>query len=223
MKHITNIKPLVLAIVLSLFCSCYEANGQEQEVIGQAQSDTLQDKDGNVYTVRTMPDNKTWMTANLKISIPGSYCYENAEQKCKEYGRLYTWKAAEEGCLMLGEGWLLPTKEEWQQLAGQYGGVFGHSKDSGRTAYQALSSGGNSEFNAVLGGGRENNEDKYERLERHGFYWTATENDETTAYYYNFAKGSAKLFSQNEGEKSGAFSVRCVKRPPNLSDGANLK
>jgi uncharacterized protein (TIGR02145 family) len=34
------------------------------------------------------------MTTNLKLNIPDSYCYDNADENCEQYGRLYTWKAA---------------------------------------------------------------------------------------------------------------------------------
>jgi uncharacterized protein (TIGR02145 family) len=131
---------------------------------------------------------------------------------------LYTWKAAQEGCRLLGAGWRLPTSEEWKQLAALYGGVFGNSKDSGKTAYHALLKGGSSGFNATLGGGRDDDADKYSRLDRHGFYWTVTENDSATAQFYNFGKGSGKLFVQNEGEKGRAFSVRCIKDAGQLKD-----
>jgi uncharacterized protein (TIGR02145 family) len=41
-----------------------------------------------------MPDNKLWMTTNLKINIPGSYCYGDMGQNCEQNGRLYTWESA---------------------------------------------------------------------------------------------------------------------------------
>lgn len=39
--------------------------------------------------------------------------------------------------------------------------------------------GGSSGFNAFLGGGREVGQDKYARIEHHGFYWTATRGVDT--------------------------------------------
>jgi len=196
MKHIIN-----LTIAICLLGICHKSNGQ-----------TLKDQDGNTYTIKTMPDNKQWITANLNTNIPGSYCYENAEQYCKKYGRLYTWKSAQEGCKLLGEEWRLPTHEEWKQLAKYYGGIYGDSNDSGRTVYKALLDGGNAGFNALLGGGGEPAADKDARLEAHGFYWTATASDTANAWFCNFGKGSGKLFIQNDGEKPGAFSVRCIKQ-----------
>jgi uncharacterized protein (TIGR02145 family) len=124
----------------------------------------LHDRDGNIYTSKIMPDNREWTTDNLKVNIPGSYCYNDEAQKCTHYGRLYTWKSANEGCKLLGEGWRLPTAEEWQQMARGYGGAYGDSKDSGRAAYQALLATGNAGFNALLGGGREPEKGNYARL-----------------------------------------------------------
>src|SRR5688572_24024331 len=97
------------------------------KVCGQVDT-IIEDKDGNVYSVKTMPDHKLWMTMNLNMNIPGTYCYENKPDSCKKYGRLYTWKAAVEGCRLLGEGWRLATNEDWQKMIKFYGGVRGDSE-----------------------------------------------------------------------------------------------
>jgi len=79
-----------------------------------------------------------------------------------------------------------------------------------RTAYTALLSGGTSGFNAVLGGNR-SIDGQYDRLEAHGIYWTASENDPITAPLYNFGKGSQALYRGPQGQKQMAVSVRCVR------------
>ena len=114
-----------------------------------------------------------------------------------------------ENCVKLE--WRLPTHEEWKQPAKYYGGIYGDSNDSGRTVFKALLDGGNAGFNALLGGGGEPADDRYTRLEAHGFYWTATASDTALAWYCNFGKGSGKLFIQKDGEKPRAFSVRCIR------------
>src|SRR5690349_13905646 len=40
---------------------------------------------------KRMPDGKQWLTENLNVTLNGSYCYDNAERNCQQYGRLYTW------------------------------------------------------------------------------------------------------------------------------------
>ena len=105
----------------------------------------------------------------------------------------------------------MPTDDEWRQLVKHHGGVGNESPDKGKAAYSALLSGGTSGFNAVLGGNR-SIDGKYERLEAHGFYWTASENDPITAPFYNFGKGSQGLYRQPQGQKLMAVSVRCVRQ-----------
>jgi uncharacterized protein (TIGR02145 family) len=141
-----------------------------------------------IRSFRRMADGKQWTTSNLNVGIAGSYCYEGAEMNCLQYGRLYTWESALRACRSLGDGWRLPTDDDWRQLAKHYGGVSVDAEDKGKAAYRALMAGGGSGFEAVLGGGR-SDDGKYARLEAHGFYWTATQMDSTNAWFYNFGKG----------------------------------
>ena len=162
---------------------------------------------------RRMADGKQWTTRNLSVKIDQSYCYENADENCEKYGRLYTWDAAQRACPSLGAGWRLPTDDEWRQLAKPYGGVSADAADEGKSAYSALIRDGRSGFNAVLGGGREPNDGTYARGAAHGFYWTSTSTpgDVANAVFYNFGRGGQALHRQPEGEKQRAFSVRCIK------------
>jgi len=165
---------------------------------------------GETHSSKRMKDGKQWTTYNLSVRIAGSYCYEDAERNCGQYGRLYTWESARRGCQSLGDGWRLPTSEEWRQMAKHYGGVGEDSDDRGKAAYKALLVGGSSGFNGMLGGGRSDN-GEYARLEAHGFYWTASESNLGSAEFYNFGKGGQALNRQNDGEKQRAFSVRCIR------------
>ncbi|HEY5750666.1 MAG TPA: FISUMP domain-containing protein [Chryseolinea sp.] len=193
----------ITSILLTTSCATHSLKNQR--------ATSVKDKDGNTYASRIMLDNREWTTENLKIDIPGSYCYEDLKQNCDRYGRLYTWESATKGCEMLGEGWQLPTNEEWERMAGYYGGVHRDSIHTGATTYAALLYGGKSGFNILLSGNREVS-GTYKRLEAHGFYWTATETNAGNAWFYNFGKGSKILNRHNDGEKPGAHSVRCIKK-----------
>lgn len=159
---------------------------------------------------RRMADGKEWTTDNLNINASPSYCYADAEPNCRRYGRLYTWESAQRVCQSLGDGWRLPTDDEWRQMTKRYGGIGDDSVDQGRGAFNALLSGGMSGFNAVLGGNRSPN-GQYERLEAHGFYWTASASDPSSAPFYNFGRNGQALHRQPQGEKQMAISVRCVR------------
>jgi uncharacterized protein (TIGR02145 family) len=166
---------------------------------------------GAINSSKRMQDGKQWTTENLHLDIAESYCYAGAELNCRRYGRLYSWQSALRGCQSLGDGWRLPTNDDWRQMAKHYGGIRDESADTGKAAYKALSMGGGSGFNAVLGGGRASDGGQYSRLEAHGFYWTSTETDAATAWFYNFGKGQLSLGRHDDGEKQRAFSVRCVR------------
>jgi uncharacterized protein (TIGR02145 family) len=159
---------------------------------------------------RRMADARQWTTQNLNVKTARSYCYEDAELNCRRYGRLYTWEAARSGCQSLGDGWRLPTDDEWRRMVTNYGGLLDDSADGAKAAYRALVVGGSSGFGAVLGGSRMS-DGRYERLEAHGFYWTASDDGSASATFYNFGKGGQAVSRHGQGQKQMAASVRCIK------------
>ena len=207
---IRNVVRLTIIIIVAYSCGASHPTNSTAMRSTTTKDSMLVDGDGNKYFVKKMLDNNWWMMTNLKWNIPDSYCYEHLKENCEKYGRLYTWLSAQKACSLLGDGWKLPTSDDWLQMAGHYG-FLPDSSDHRKRAYKALLYGGNSEFNAVLGGGRES-DGKYERLEAHGFYWTATAIDDRTAWCYNFGKNSQSLYRQDGSEKVEARSVRCVKK-----------
>lgn len=169
----------------------------------------VKDEAGTVYPVVKLADGNYWLARNLNVNIPGSYCYQNSDSLCAQYGRLYTWKAAQEGCKTLGANWHLPTDAEWRQLTKQYGGVRGESEDDGKSAFRNLIAHGASGFDVVLGGSR-GSDGNFKRLNEHGYLWSATESDSANAYFFNF--GGLKIINRHpDGEKDWAISVRCVR------------
>ena len=131
-----------------------------------------QNLSGTVASSKRMADGKEWTTANLNVNTSSSYCYDDAEPNCRRYGRLYTWESAQRGCQSLGDGWRLPTDDEWRQMAEHYGGVGNDSPEKGKAADTALLSGGTSGFNAMLGGNRsiDGQDDRLEATEFTGQY-----------------------------------------------------
>ena len=205
-------KVLVVPLSLIIFFSCHLSKQMQSQNLNTAgASDSLLiDRIGNEYPVKVLLDGNLWMTTNLNTNIPNSFCYENEENNCRLYGRLYVWQTAVLGCKLFGGGWRLPSDSEWNQLVKLYGGDSAVSLGARQIAYKNLLPGGSSGFNALFGGGRAP-DNVYGRLDAHGFYWTGTDTDSSSAWYYNFAKGSQALYQQDGGEKTSAFSVRCIK------------
>lgn len=178
--------------------------------VAAAQRAATDHTSSGTITFMRMADGKQWTTTNLTVNVQPSYCYDDAEPNCRRYGRLYPWESAQRACRSLGEGWRLPSDDEWRQLAKRYGGVMDDSADKGRAAFTALLTGGRSGFNAVFGGNRFDGQ--YARLEEHGFYWTASENESGNVPFYNFGKNGQALNRQPQGKKQMAVSVRCVRQ-----------
>ena len=198
-----SIRVYVVLIVLGMALGSHSTSLQRLSAQAQKASDTM-------HSTKRMADGKLWTTHNLDHTTMPSYCYEDKEQNCRRYGRLYTWESARRVCQSLGDGWRLPTDDEWLQMAKHYGAVSADSDDKGKAAYKALMSGGSSGFDALLGGGRDDG-GQYARLDAHGFYWTASECDANSGWFYNFGRGGQALHRQSGGEKQRAFSVRCIR------------
>lgn len=49
-------------------------------------------------------------------------------------GRLYAWESAQQACAAIGDGWRLPTNEEWRQLGNRYRGIRPESADLGKAS-----------------------------------------------------------------------------------------
>lgn len=149
----------VMAIALSVVLSWIGTSCATQRPV--------QDRNvsGTSYSSKRMPDGKLWTTENLNLDTAESYCYGDVELNCRRHGRLYTWESAQRGCRSLGDGWRLPTNDDWRQLAKHHGGIRDDSGDGGKAVYQALLIGGTSGFNALLGGGRAIGDGQYARLE----------------------------------------------------------
>ena len=70
-------------------------------------------RDGKKY--KTIGINKhKWLAENLNYKMEsGSSCYDNDENNCSMYGRLYTYEASLESC---PSGWHVPECNEWKEL-----------------------------------------------------------------------------------------------------------
>lgn len=92
-----------------------------------------------------------WMVENLNYAVSGSKCYNNDENNCRIYGRLYNWRqatssnTAEQTQGVCPKGWHLPSQAEWNALANNANGVSIKRADwegSNISGFSALPGGG---------------------------------------------------------------------------------
>lgn len=139
-----------------------------------------------------------WMAENMKVAVPGSWCYNDDPALGAKFGRLYTWEAAKIVC---PKGWRLPNEKDWDQLIVFLGGedVAGNKIKTGGIA---------AGFNAMLGG--ITSVGNYRLLNLYGAFWSATSYDSDHAWYYyitNNGPGVTKTYFN----RSYGLSVRCIK------------
>jgi hypothetical protein len=120
------LKPIEIHAVAIVAATVLLAGGVD------ATSPSPNDKsDSDTIALRRMPDGEQWTTHNLNVDT-GSFCHTDTEWNCVRYGRLYTWESAKLACRSLGDGWRLPTNDDWQQAAKHFGGIRDDSADVGK-------------------------------------------------------------------------------------------
>ena len=138
MKFINSIFPNVwVAVFAIVFCmllgACDDsasADGEKSNAnssslnAGKCEYGTLvDDVDGQNYKTVKIGDQE-WMAENLRRKT-NDYCYDDDEENCTKYGRLYTWSIARSVC---PNGWHLPSKKEFETLLGAVGGTENSAK-----------------------------------------------------------------------------------------------
>lgn len=165
---------------------------------GPEPSMLVDERDGQEYKIFESGDGSWWMSQNLNFATPGSWCYDLEDEKCADWGRLYTWDEAVIAC---PEGWHLPSDEEWSALLNYYGGT--------HYAGKALKEGGQSGFNAQLSGYRDK-AGYFGKINESAYYWSATEHDQGYASFKGIYKSVDNVGTYTYPKQDG-FSVRCVK------------
>lgn len=176
------------------------------------QKGTMKDpRDGQTYkTVKI--GKQVWMAENLNFKSGDSWCYNNSEQNCNEYGRLYSWQAALNAC---PSGWHLPTSEEFGTLISNVGGIetagkmlkstIGWKENKGKSG-NGLDAFG---FNVLPAGGRNYN-GNFNYAGAGAGFWSATDYGESYAYILHLDY-DYELAPLDDDDKDYATSVRCLR------------
>ncbi len=157
-----------------------------------------------------------WMAENLNYSIQNSWCYDETDDNCLLYGRLYDWENATDAC---PEGWHLPSDVEWDLLADYLGGesiAGGRMKAAGTLQggtglwESPNTSGVNSSGFSGLPGGRRYPGGEFYGIGIDGYWWCSNDNGVDFSYFRVLRYFNAEIH-RGIAHKIYAGSVRCIK------------
>ena len=171
---------------------------------------TFTDKrDGRVYKIVKI-GSQVWFAENLNYAAEGSVCYDNKEENCAKYGRLYNWKTALTAC---PAGTHLPTDKEWTTLTDYAGGEKkAGTKLKSSTSWKSdeeVPAGTNEYGFSAFPGGFGNGVDDFKLADNRSFWWTETEKDHIIAWYRGM-DCYHEYVDRDGNYKPRKFSVRCV-------------
>ena len=157
-----------------------------------------------------------WMAENLNRETENSYCYNNEDSKCEQYGRLYTWEAAKTVC---PTGWHLPSQTDWKTLKdwADVEAVFTGRGGLRLKSESGWANSGNGNdalgFSAFPGGYRYVNtgsaEIGYLHFGDEAHFWSTSEYGSGSAYSMDLYYDENEIFFDFFG-KTRAYSVRCL-------------
>jgi len=181
-------------ILISFIIACMNIKGQPANTF----TDT---RDGQTYRIVKI-GNQFWFAENLSYSAPaGSWCYDNKEQNCKEYGRLYDWLAARTACPY---GWYLPEPKDFENLINTL-------KANNIPTYAAVTTEGAHGFNALRGGWREY-AGRFNDININGYFWSSQSIVSNTDKAWALTVlGNRKEVDLYDNSKEIGFSVRCMR------------
>jgi uncharacterized protein (TIGR02145 family) len=200
-------------------------------------------RDGKEYPT-VLIGNQCWMARNLDIGelIPGNqnqndtiliekYCYNNDPENCEIYGGLYQWNqvmdyTTEEGAQgICPPGWHVPSDNEWKILEMELGMSEAHTNLTGFRGAgvgTSLKAGGDSGFEALLGGGR-NSAGGFQFIEgsptyEFAYFYTSTEAANLNNAFRRCLRGDSSAVGRyNSWSKRFGLSLRCVLDAPGES------
>ena len=201
----------------------------------------IDERDGQIYkTVKI--GSQWWMAENLNFETEGSYCYDDLDGNCSEYGKLFRRSAAMDsagvystnakGCRAgvkcdlvypvrgaCPVGWHLPDSTEWSILFAAVGGESkaGVMLKSNRDWDQYKGKEGIDAFGfSAHAAGYRYAAQKYDYMRRAAYFWSVAGN---SGYYVKLDYSYKESIFKQMDVFDWGYSIRCVKNDTLVSPG----
>ncbi len=157
-----------------------------------AQQIVIDDRDDMTYTTVKL-NGQEWISQALSWKCDQSYCCFDSIPLCEQYGRLYSWKAAQNAC---PTGYILPSAKDFQSLKSVFNGQAGFEKAL-KEQWRIRPAGHKTSFGVYYDYGM------------YAHFWTSDGNGlNATAFEINFL--SYRTYVSDFG-KDVSLSVICIK------------
>ena len=169
----------------------------------------LDTRDGRSYETVQI-GSQVWMAENLNYKVEKSDCPDNKDQKCNEYGRLYTWDAMQKAC---PSDWHVPTEKEWNSLILSVGGwgLVGKVLKS-RKGWNSYGNGIDSVGFKAKPAGYMDNKDHFSFEGHMAWFWSSSvQNLSNWKLGISLSYDNEKAQSQSISNQDAALSIRCIK------------
>lgn len=195
-------------------------------------------RDGQMYRTVTI-GSQVWMAQNLNYNAENSWCYDNQNESCKIYGRLYSWTSAmglddsfattsaaaqlsREHQGVCPDGFHMPTSDDMKSLIAYMKKHNKFEKERTGTLLKMKFSWMNSEewpegtdrfgFGAMASGFR-NSKGVFRELGKDADFWVAEESKASASHapYWNLYYDNDEFLGDYSKSKLYAYSVRCLK------------
>lgn len=184
-------------------------------------------RDGKVYSIVHIRDH-WWFAENIDFEVAeGSWYYDDSDEY-EEFGRLYTWAAANSAC---PEGWHLPSDGEWINLEGTVDSLLnsnsswwlndgfrgytagGNLKDNSGNFWTEPNTGATNSyhFTALPGGYKHMNQGDFFDINEGAYFWTSTAEITNYSYWYRKLKFDNNKSYRGHFNHLKGLSVRCIK------------
>lgn len=172
----------------------------------------VDDRDGQFYRIVTI-GSQTWMAQNLNYDDGNGICYDNKDDNCVKYGRLYGANTT-----ICPTGWHLPTIDEWNVLFKYVGGssVVGQKLKSTTDWNDSGNGFDNYRFSALPAGNYETNGGaKFSGESLQTVFWgdISGKNGSIYAHKIYIRAGKDDVVTQDVwiGDLPSMNSIRCIK------------
>lgn len=199
-------------LATSLMYSCKKDEEDEKEEGPKCES--FKDSRDNQTYAAVQIGEQCWMAENLNYATSqGSWCYDESPANCNNYGRLYSWDAANGN--ICPSGWRLPTDADWRKLETTLGMS---SSDASSIGWRGSDEGtklkvnGTTGFNVLMAGKKDPGNMPFGDLNTFAYFWTSTTNADvpSKAWRRTFSPSESRIF-RGDFPKDYYFSVRCIK------------